>query len=186
MKKWLAKIIYPEIFSKCDYLNEANERLKKMKSDSVSQLRKSEKIIESLNELISRGYYIFNIDETKSRNNKGEKVILYGLKNDDDVEINVISPYRNYKYLTLYAEINAKDKSVYIVDIQSSEENANRGYGTLAMESLIHLIKRKAIKRVWGRISSVDANHYDRLAHFYKKVGFNVDMNKMRIELTLK
>lgn len=64
------------------------------------------------------------------------------------------------------------------------------GLGTIAMDCLLNFAKEQGYFKVTGWISSVDADHFDRLEHFYKKFGFDVVFNKGssegNIELNLK
>ncbi|MGH0950891.1 hypothetical protein [Bacillus mycoides] len=42
------------------------------------------------------------------------------------------------------------------------------------------------VSRISGMLSPVDSNHFDKLEHFYKKFGFEVEFNTDRTEGSIK
>lgn len=57
-----------------------------------------------------------------------------------------------------------------------------RGLGSIAMKTLIDYAKEISVIKITGELSQVDADHFDRLEHFYRKHGFKVTFNKDRTE----
>lgn len=168
-----------------EYLEKSNSNLQRLRSEAVLEANKNEKIIDAVKWIVKGDYRILAIDSTKSTYHYPEEVILYGY-NDDDIQIMVTSPNRNYKYLTINTNLNLLNKTIFIEDIECSENNVNKGYGSLAMDCLINIAKSRKIERIRGRLSSVDKDHFDRLQHFYSKFGFSVNMDTGLIELVLK
>lgn len=74
-------------------------------------------------------------------------------------------------------------KMILIGDIESRIEN--KGYGSLMMQAIIKLARILKVVIITGNLSTVDDDHFDKLKHFYEKYGFNVDFDKMKIELRL-
>ncbi|MBV6714869.1 hypothetical protein [Paenibacillus chitinolyticus] len=171
MREWLAKLIYPDIFDKFDFKDESNKKLQKIRSDLQHEMRKNEKIIELIGWVTKRGHILLNITISRT----GEPLVIYrsDLKSFD---IYVEGIY-GQKYLTLMTHISEEDKAIKIEDIQCSEENANKGYGSIAMEELFKYVHRFRYNRVYGRISSTDWDHVDRLEHFYNKFQLEVTLN---------
>lgn len=64
------------------------------------------------------------------------------------------------------------------VNSQSIFRQENRGYGSLLMEELLFYAKENKIKELYGNLATVDIDHKDRLIHYYKKYGFEVDLFK--------
>lgn len=61
---------------------------------------------------------------------------------------------------------------------QSIFRQENRGYGSLLMEELLLYAKENNIKELYGNLATVDIDHKDRLIHYYKKFGFEVNLFK--------
>ncbi len=59
-----------------------------------------------------------------------------------------------------------------INDIVVEEENL--GIGSLLLNRAIAWCKMNGIERIFGELSSVDADHFDKLQYFYEKHGFTV------------
>lgn len=64
------------------------------------------------------------------------------------------------------------------VNSQSIFRQENRGYGSLLMEELLLYAEDNKIKELYGNLATVDIDHKDRLIHYYKKYGFEVDLFK--------
>ncbi|MVQ33364.1 GNAT family N-acetyltransferase [Paenibacillus sp. MAH-34] len=64
-----------------------------------------------------------------------------------------------------------------IADIRVEGDRVNRGYGSLIMQAIIKIVDELGIKCITGWISSVDWDHIERSEHFYRKFGFDVDLN---------
>lgn len=78
---------------------------------------------------------------------------------------------------TVYKE----QKKIAIEDIWCKKNN--KGYGSLMMRELIEYAKQHGIKYIDGWLSGVDANHLERLYHFYHKFGFIITPNEDGIRI---
>ena len=50
----------------------------------------------------------------------------------------------------------------------------NQGLGSMLLNALIDIAKKRNIRRITGEISRVDIGHIERLVHFYEKHNFEV------------
>lgn len=63
--------------------------------------------------------------------------------------------------------------SILIGDIcHSKTQNYNKGYGSVMMEKLIDYATSNGYRTIHGNLSIVDADHKERLHHFFEKFGF--------------
>lgn len=77
-------------------------------------------------------------------------------------------------------DYQTKDKHAKILDIQTV--NINVGNGSILMEHFLQSAKVLGVKSVGGWLSEVDAGHFDRSEHFYKKFDFQVTFNNHRTD----
>lgn len=61
---------------------------------------------------------------------------------------------------------------VFIEDIEV--DAINMGYGSMLLKNVISFFQRAGLRTLYGNISPVDSDHFDRLRHFYEKFGFDV------------
>lgn len=71
-----------------------------------------------------------------------------------------------------------RDKYIWIDDLFAIDEDC--GNGSLLLECLFSKANELSIREIRGDLSWVDADHFDKLEHFYKKNGFNVMFNNER------
>ena len=90
----------------------------------------------------------------------------------------------------IYINFNLNNKRIAFIQCVLENENTlligdiihihkkyhNKGYGTKMMEKLLEYTKENNIKTIYGNLSLNDIDHKDRLLHFYKKFGFNVEI----------
>jgi ribosomal protein S18 acetylase RimI-like enzyme len=50
----------------------------------------------------------------------------------------------------------------------------NKGLGSMLLNALIDIAKKRNINRITGEIARVDIGHIERLIHFYEKHNFEV------------
>lgn len=65
-------------------------------------------------------------------------------------------------------------REMFLGDIVSKIEN--QGYGSRMLEFLIRLSKELGCHVIRGNLSSNDADHFDKLRHWYEKYGFEVNI----------
>ena len=61
-----------------------------------------------------------------------------------------------------------------LLDVQVDRYLENRGTGSMLVGEAIEECKRRGHMGIEGKISSVDSDHFDKLKHFYEKLGFSV------------
>ena len=62
----------------------------------------------------------------------------------------------------------------FLGDVRVEREFENRGVGSMLVEEAIAECKRRGNEGIEGNISEVDAGHFDKLDHFYTKLGVSV------------
>ena len=50
----------------------------------------------------------------------------------------------------------------------------NKGLGSMLLNALLDIAKKRNINRITGEIARVDIGHIERLVHFYEKHNFEV------------
>ncbi len=119
-------------------------------------------------------------------NKYNERVIIYRLyygDDQDDININMrirIITDKGVKLAdpNIYLHVFQEEQRIQIADIRIEGAHVNRGYGSIVMNEIIKLAHQLGIKFIDGWISGVDWDHIDRSAHFYRKFGFDVELNE--------
>ena len=62
----------------------------------------------------------------------------------------------------------------HLTDVRVERRMENRGAGSMLVRRAIEECKRRGHKGIKGDLSSVDMDHFDKLKHFYEKLGFTV------------
>ncbi len=62
----------------------------------------------------------------------------------------------------------------HLTDVRIEKWAENRGLGSMLVQRAIEECKRRGHKGMDGDLSGVDADHFDKLKHFYEKLGFTV------------
>ena len=95
--------------------------------------------------------------------------------NDSAPEIKLINLYLNNKRIAFIQCVLENKNTLLIGDIiHTHKKYHNKGYGTKMMEKLFEYAETNNIKTIYGNLSLNDADHEDRLLHFYKNFGFDV------------
>ncbi|MGN7472084.1 hypothetical protein [Brevibacillus sp. SAFN-007a] len=127
------------------------------------------------------GHKVLNV----AQNRYGESIVVYRLFYGDDLDdeditlkVKVISK-RGVKVpdSAVFLIVDTENKHMRIADIRIQGERVNRGYGSIMMEGLLKLAHQLEIKYITGWISGVDWDHIERLEHFYRKFGFECELN---------
>lgn len=64
---------------------------------------------------------------------------------------------------------------VLLADIDIPRRYVNQGIGSKLIERFEDICKKKGITEICGNLSDSDVDHKDRLLHFYKKHGYEID-----------
>ena len=67
-----------------------------------------------------------------------------------------------------------KSPKARLQDVQVDRYLENRGTGSMLVREVIKECKRRGHEGIEGKLSSVDSHHFDKLKHFYEKLGFTV------------
>lgn len=118
-----------------------------------------------------------------AQNRFGESVMIYRLMYGDGMDdvnihlrVKVISK-DGVKAPDSNVHVHVENKHMDIADIKIEGERVNRGYGSIMMEGLMKIVHEMQIKVITGWISSVDWDHIDRSEHFYRKHGFDCQLD---------
>ena len=68
-----------------------------------------------------------------------------------------------------------KKNSIFIGDI--SPEIEDKGYGSILMVNIIKIAKILKVDTIIGNLAEADNGHFDKLAYFYKKHSFTVEID---------
>ncbi|BFH67346.1 hypothetical protein J27TS7_16010 [Paenibacillus dendritiformis] len=118
-----------------------------------------------------------------AQNRFGESVMIYRLMYGDgmdDVNIHIkvkVISKDGVKAPDSNVHVHVENKHMDIADIKIEGERVNRGYGSIMMEGLMKIVHEMQIKVITGWISSVDWDHIDRSEHFYRKHGFDCQLD---------
>jgi GNAT superfamily N-acetyltransferase len=127
------------------------------------------------------GHKVIHIDQ----NRYGETVMIYRLFHHDGLDdrdihlrIKIITPKGvktpdSNAFLIVYPET----KLMKIADIRIEGDRVGRGYGSILMTAIMQLVDQLQIRFITGWISGVDWDHIDRSEHFYRKFGFECELN---------
>ncbi|WP_064199033.1 GNAT family N-acetyltransferase [Brevibacillus brevis] len=109
-------------------------------------------------------------------NKDKEFIIVYGYDYDPFyIVATIISSDNSYNHISI-AAMERQDGSLFILDISVRNKDANNGYGTILMEQLKANAKQHNKRQITGDLTPDDlSDHGDRLIHFYKKHGFEVE-----------
>lgn len=128
------------------------------------------------------GHRVLNIVTNKYN----ERVIVYRLYYDDDqdeININLRIRIISHKGVKLpdpniYLHVTQEDHHIQITDTRIEDAHVNRGYGSIVMNEIFKLAHQLGIKFIDGWISGVDWGHIERSTYFYRKFGFDVELNE--------
>ncbi|GMK39057.1 hypothetical protein PCCS19_21110 [Paenibacillus sp. CCS19] len=148
----------------------------KRKSDIEYEVKYQSSQIEG------EGHRVLNVVTNKYN----EQVIIYRLYYDDDqddININLrirIITDKGVKLAdpNIYLHVFQEEQRIEIADIRIEGAHVNRGYGSIVMNEILKLAHQLGIKFIDGWISGVDWGHIERSAHFYRKFGFDVELNE--------
>ncbi len=157
-------------------INEKNHFYEKKYSEHIEVIRKLnlelntyQGILISINNVIIHNNIILGIQEI----NKHRLAMIY--RSYYEPEIWVVN-MKNSDIVLCRILISERSNYIYIHDIYSYGF-INQGYGSIAMEYLIKEGKKLNKEYLIGEISYVDHDHINRLKHFYKKHGFEIQEN---------
>jgi hypothetical protein len=176
LKQILYKILFGKNTEEIEQLYKQNSFLYNQINELKSQNEKYLQLINKVNELGKGGYEVYSLKKTKY----GEWVICYGRTTssvDGTIDYDVyISPiYSTEKVVMMFIKHDKIKKHFHIVDIQMSEENCSKGYGTIAMERLFHLVDYWEIERITGSQYYESAENKHRQDRYYQKFCFRID-----------
>ncbi|MGH1793433.1 GNAT family N-acetyltransferase [Enterococcus faecalis] len=119
-----------------------------------------------------------------TNNNYNEPCFIMGFEKEDDFSLRLFSTSRFKTGNNTF--LNASSKGMWhseypndmikIHDICSRD--TDRGHGTILLQCLEELAKKRQKKIIKGWLSPVDRESFPKLTHFYKKNGFQVSFSE--------
>ncbi|MCU6708004.1 hypothetical protein M6D81_04695 [Paenibacillus sp. J5C_2022] len=129
------------------------------------------------------GHKVIHVDKTRH----GETVMIYRLHHHDHNELEDQPIHLCIKIVSQKGiktpDLNAflffyhKNKLMRISDIKIKGNHVSRGYGSILMTAIMQLVDHLQVRYITGIISGVDWDHIDRLEHYYRKFGFDCDLD---------
>ncbi|GAB7058282.1 MULTISPECIES: hypothetical protein [unclassified Paenibacillus] len=129
------------------------------------------------------GHKVIHVDQTRH----GETVMIYRLHHNDYNEFEDQTIHLRIKIITLtgvkspdsnaFLSFYHTNKLMRISDIKIKGERVSRGYGSILMKAVMQFVDQLQVRYITGWISGVDWDHIDRSEHFYRKHGFDVELN---------
>lgn len=116
--------------------------------------------------------------------NKYEKLFVVRKVKESSIEFNLMGvSYPGISNLPrIYASIfrSSTESKLFILidDIQNEDDCI--GNGSILMRYLIREAQSLSAQHIEGRLSHIDADHFDRSEHFYKKFEFDVEFDEKR------
>ena len=155
------------------------------KRDQIVKLQRKNDLdheLEYQSELIiNRGFEVLSILQKEA-----DRLLLYRHFYEDvskEEETSIILGIRivsrkgiHYPDPMLKAFFDETFQNISLADIDIDKSFANNGYGSILLSNLVQIANARNVKDITGWISNVDRDHLDRLVHFYKKHGFEVNL----------
>lgn len=91
------------------------------------------------------------------------------------IGISVITPNgRSGRDPVLKAFFKNNFTTISLEDIEMADSFINQGLGSMLLNALLDIAKKRNINRITGEIARVDIGHIERLVYFYEKHNFEV------------
>ena len=158
LKQFFRKLTLSPLKRNIDVTETSNEQIKLLKNNGFEILSTIQK--ENANLILYRKFY----DETP----KDEVEYIF-------IGISVItSKGRSGRDPMLKAFFKNNFTTISLEDIEMADSFINQGLGSMLLNALLDIAKKRNIRRITGEISRVDIGHIERLVHFYEKHNFEV------------
>lgn len=127
------------------------------------------------------GHMVIHLDQ----NRHGETVMIWRIFHNDGFDdrdihlrVKIVTPKGvktpdSNAFLIVYPDT----KLMKIADIRIEGDRVSRGYGSILMSAVMQLVDQLGIRFITGWISGVDWDHIDRSEHFYRKFGFECELD---------
>ncbi|MGE6616231.1 hypothetical protein [Bacillus mycoides] len=186
MKKFILKTLFKKELSLIH--NNYQRQVLLIKDEFETKINKLKKTYDIPKEIFSKypQAEIIGIEKNKKNN----EIFVFREPIGRSFEIKLYTRRSNYTYqiptlfATLHNNSNQEPDCIWIGNITSPKENI--GNGSIIMKYLIKMAKEMKVPHISGRLSPHDRDHFDKLEHFYKKFGFEVNFNCDRTEGSIK
>ena len=168
LNKWVLKTFYQnELTAICQ---EYEHELEKIRREAHRQT----KLIDVVrNVFIHPNYAIVGVENNK----KGEEFLVVQWIYNKEIWIMLYSDKYDGscsqpRIMATYEKPYGEPEYIHIDDILI--EDIEKGNGSILMQYFLKYCKTTSAEYVSGMLSPIDADHFDRSEHYYKKHGFTV------------
>ncbi|MPM60284.1 hypothetical protein SDC9_107135 [bioreactor metagenome] len=127
----------------------------------------------------NKGFEVLSVTQTDKANFIMYRHFFDDIPEEEDMRIfigiSVITPKgRSGRDPVLKAFFQNNFTTISLEDIEMADSFINQGLGSMLLNALLDIAKKRNIRRITGEIARVDIGHIERLVHFYEKHNFEV------------
>ena len=129
--------------------------------------------------LKNKGFEVLSVTQTEKANLIMYRLFLDDIPEEEEIRIFIgisviTSKGRSGRDPMLKAFFENNFTTISLEDIEMADSFINQGLGSMLLNALLDIAKKRNIRRITGEISRVDIGHIERLVHFYEKHNFEV------------
>ena len=180
IKRWLLKTFYKKELSEIHkYYQGIVEEIRRSTNKKTNMIEIVHSVLQEKNHVI--------IGEAINKMN--EQLLVVQWVFGDEIWLKLYSERYNVcnrhpRIMATYVAPYGKCPYIKIDDILVEDNEV--GNGSILMTHFIEYCRKTDAKYICGELSSEDNDHFDRLEHFYKKHGFDVEFNNNRSSGSIK
>lgn len=131
--------------------------------------------------LKNKGFEVLSVTQTEKANLIMYRHFLDDIPEEEEIRIFIgisviTSKGRSGRDPMLKAFFKNNFTTISLEDIEMADSFINQGLGSMLLNALLDIAKKRNIRRITGEISRVDIGHIERLVHFYEKHNFEVTL----------
>ena len=152
-------------------------KLSSLKSKQKTTIQKE--IPAQIDILKNKGFEVLSITQTEKTNLIMYRHFLDDISEEEEIRIFIgisviTSKGRSGRDPMLKAFFKNNFTTISLEDIEMADSFINQGLGSMLLNALLDIAKKRNIRCITGEISRVDIGHIERLVHFYEKHNFEV------------
>ena len=129
--------------------------------------------------LKNKGFEVLSVTQTEKANLIMYRHFLDNISEEEEIRIFIgisviTSKGRSGRDPMLKAFFKNNFTTISLEDIEMADSFINQGLGSMLLNALLDIAKKRNIRCITGEISRVDIGHIERLVHFYEKHNFEV------------
>ena len=152
-------------------------KLSSLKSKRKTTIQKE--IPAQIDILKNKGFEVLSVTQTEKANLIMYRHFLDNISEEEEIRIFIgisviTSKGRSGRDPMLKAFFKNNFTTISLEDIEMADSFINQGLGSMLLNALLDIAKKRNIRCITGEISRVDIGHIERLVHFYEKHNFEV------------